>query len=289
MNDFAVFILTHGRANRVYTYNTLRRQGYTGEIYLIIDDEDKQKDEYLRRYKDKVIIFNKDEAAKLFDEMDNFDNKKAVVYARNACFDIVKKLGYKYFLMFDDDYLGFFYRCNYKLEWKAQKIKNLDKLFKLFFDYYKSTNLKSIALAQAGDYIGGHEAKFFTSILQRRKCMNTFFCSTERRFKFDGRINEDVNAYVKYGSIGYLFLTIPIVCVNQKETQTNKGGLTDIYLDFGTYVKSFYTVMLRPASVFVKEMNVKHRRLHHYIKWSRTIPMIINEKYKNNGRKRSSR
>ena len=28
--DFAVFILTHGRANKVDTYNTLIKQGYTG-------------------------------------------------------------------------------------------------------------------------------------------------------------------------------------------------------------------------------------------------------------------
>ena len=29
----------------------------------------------------------------------------------------------------------------------------------------------------------------------------------------------------------------------QKETQSNSGGLTDIYLELGTYVKSFYSVI----------------------------------------------
>ena len=45
-NKFAVFILTHGRANNVITYATLKKQGYTGKIYLMIDDEDKQAEEY---------------------------------------------------------------------------------------------------------------------------------------------------------------------------------------------------------------------------------------------------
>jgi hypothetical protein len=36
-NDFCVFILTHGRADRVYTYKTIRNQGYTGPIYLVIE------------------------------------------------------------------------------------------------------------------------------------------------------------------------------------------------------------------------------------------------------------
>ena len=37
---FAAFILTHGRADDVLTYDTLRRCGYTGKIYLLVDNED---------------------------------------------------------------------------------------------------------------------------------------------------------------------------------------------------------------------------------------------------------
>ena len=48
-NDFAVFILTHGRPNNIVTLKTLRYQGYTGPIYFIIDDEDKTAEEYYTR------------------------------------------------------------------------------------------------------------------------------------------------------------------------------------------------------------------------------------------------
>ena len=42
--DFAVFILTHGRPDNVITYNTLKKAGYTGDIYIVIDNEDKLKE-----------------------------------------------------------------------------------------------------------------------------------------------------------------------------------------------------------------------------------------------------
>ena len=40
-NDFAIFILSHGRANKVKTLKTLKDCGYNGKWYIIIDNEDK--------------------------------------------------------------------------------------------------------------------------------------------------------------------------------------------------------------------------------------------------------
>ena len=40
MDDFAVFILTHGRPNSVKTIKTLKKCGYTGKVFIVIDDED---------------------------------------------------------------------------------------------------------------------------------------------------------------------------------------------------------------------------------------------------------
>lgn len=45
-DNFAAFILTHGRPDNVITYQTLKKSGYTGKIYFIIDNEDKRGDEY---------------------------------------------------------------------------------------------------------------------------------------------------------------------------------------------------------------------------------------------------
>ena len=105
--DFAVFILTHGRADKVVTYEVLRKQGYTGRIYLMVDDEDKQIDDYKRLYGDEVIVFSKQKAMDMTDAGDNFKRRNSVVYARNYNFTVADELGLKYFLQLDDDYTNF--------------------------------------------------------------------------------------------------------------------------------------------------------------------------------------
>lgn len=280
--DFAVFILTHGRPDRVDTYKSLTRAGYTGKIYFVIDNEDKDAERYYQNFGDSVIMFDKAAIAETFDEGDNFGDRRAVIYARNACFDIARNLGITYFMEFDDDYTEFLYRINSKREYPNTHYivkTKLDELFDLLIDYYKSVNAKSIAMAQGGDFIGGRENDFPYSD-RRRKCMNTFICSTERPFQFVGRINEDVNTYTWLQSLGNLFYTVPFTSILQRVSQSNTGGMTEMYLDSGTYIKSFYTVMYQPSSVTIEMMNSRHPRLHHSIKWDNTVPCIISEQYR---------
>lgn len=279
LNDFVVFILTHGRADNVITYKTLKKLGYSGKIIIVIDNEDQQADEYLKKF-DDVEIFDKKAIAKTFDEADNFDDRRAIIYARNACFNIAKKRGYKYFIEFDDDYTGFEYRIYNTESQKPKPIKNLDSVLLLLLDFYKKTNFATISIAQGGDFIGGKNNRMASNPTIFRKCMNSFICSTDRPFNFVGRINEDVNTYVYKQSTGLLMGTIPFVCLVQKTTQSNKGGMTDLYLDSGTYVKSFYTVIFSPSSCYIKPMGDKHKRLHHAIKWENAVPKIISETIK---------
>ena len=63
-------------------------------------------------------------------------------------------------------------------------------------------------------------------------------------------------------------------------TQQNPGGLTDIYLDNGTYVKSFYSVIHEPSCVKVALMGSNNKRIHHKINWDKCCPKILNEKWK---------
>ncbi|MBW9534953.1 hypothetical protein FHA53_19970 [Escherichia coli] len=49
-DDFCAFILTHGRPDKVLTYRTLRRAGYTGKIFIVVDDEDKTRNQYMAEF-----------------------------------------------------------------------------------------------------------------------------------------------------------------------------------------------------------------------------------------------
>lgn len=65
LEKFAVFILTNGRADNVKTKKSLDKSGYTGKIYYIVDDEDKDLDKYIENFGvNNVKIFNKREIAK---------------------------------------------------------------------------------------------------------------------------------------------------------------------------------------------------------------------------------
>jgi hypothetical protein len=284
-DDFSVFILTHGRADNVITYDTLRKYGYKGKIMLLVDDEDDQIDQYQSRYGDQVVVFNKQAAIDMTDSGDNFGKRNSVVYARNYNFIVAKQLGIKYFLQLDDDYSAFRYTFDNNRKYITQNIniKNLGDVIDSILEFYIESGAKTVAMSQGGDFIGGEGSK--VSALHRegtfsRKVMNSFFCSTDRPFKFMGRINEDVNLYTENGIRGKLFITVPRIRLEQKQTQANSGGLTDIYLDLGTYVKSFYSVMYAPACVKITEMGVTNRRLHHRVSWKNTCPMIVSEKYK---------
>ena len=279
--DFCAFILTHGRPDRVHTYNTLKRAGYTGKVYIVIDDEDKTADEYRKRYGDNVLQFCKAEVAARIDEGDNFNDRRAIIYARNACWDLARLVGCRYFIQLDDDYSHF--NSRFRSSGKpctAMIRKTCDAFLTALLEFYESIPAASLAMAQGGDYIGGG-----TQDKRRlsRKCMNTFFCDTERPFQFFGRINEDVNTYTCGGRMGWLFLTAVPAFVNQAVTQTQGGGMTETYIDGGTYIKTFYSVMYAPSCVKIGMMGdprSPHYRIHHKINWLNTAPKILRESCK---------
>lgn len=276
--DFAVLILSHGRADRVITLNTLQRGGYTGRWYVVIDNEDEQGEEYRERFGDHVIEFDKAHEALTTDVMDASEERNVVVFARNAAFKIAADLGLTFFLVLDDDYKTIGYRWIDDGKLRSKDSKQLDNVFAEYCDFLYASGAVTVAMAQGGDFIGGTSNKLIRDRVSR-KAMNSFFCMTERPFRFMGRINEDVNAYISQGSVGRLFMTTADTYIVQTRTQSNAGGLTDSYLEHGTYVKSFYSVMIAPSCVKIKAMGDRFYRMHHEIDWRHAVPKIVSGRY----------
>ena len=131
-------------------------------------------------------------------------------------------------------------------------------------------------LDRGGDLLGGRHGALSKSPI-KRKAMNSFFCITENPIGFIGSINEDVNTYVTKGNKGQLFFSILNIILVQGETQHNKGGMTETYLDNGTYTKSFPTVMLNPSCCKIAYMGQSSKRIHHKIMWRYAVPKILNQ------------
>jgi hypothetical protein len=278
-DDFAVFIMVHGRPDKMWTYKTLRKQGYTGKIFLVADNLDKTVNRYKEKYGDELLIFDKKKASLKMDAGDNTGDLRSTLFSANTIFDLAKENNIKYFFIMCDDYTRFEFKINLGYKLKTQSVKNLDKVINCMLDYYKKINCLTIAFAQGGDFIGGASSQIAKKHI-KRKAMNTFLCSTDRPFKFLGRMNEDVTTYVNLGSKGKLFFTISDVSIIQNQHQAQDGGLTELYLDYGTYVKSFFSVMYNPSCVVIKDMGESNRRIHHKVKWNNAVPKILNEKYK---------
>jgi len=279
--SFCVFIISHGRAGNVITKRTLNRAGYTGPVFIVIDNEDAQAEDYRNNFgKDKVIVFDKRHYASLVDNCDNFQNRRTTTHARNACFDIAAEKNFDFFLVLDDDYNRFCFVSPKAKNTTDVLIKDFDKVCSWVCDFlFSDSRVDSVCFMQSGDTIGGmvNLEKWNTYFpFDKRKAMNSFFCKTDRRFWFFSRLNEDVNTYLALGNKGRIFLTLPQFLLQQAQTQGNAGGMSDAYLASGTYVKSFYTVMICPSFAKVT-ITASMKRLHHKISWNHAVPKILRE------------
>ena len=276
---FAAFILTHGRPDRVHTYKTLRDCGYTGKIFLIVDNEDEKVEEYRKRFGPEwVIEFDKLAVSKTFDTADTQNDRRSIVYARNASFSIAAELGLDYFVQLDDDYTAFHHRYPSEGVLKYHDVEKLDDVFEAMVEFLDTTNAATVAFAQGGDLLGGVDSRAVRDGVLR-KAMNSLFLRTDRPVQFIGRINEDVNTYVVGGQRGELFLTVGPLALCQMTTQTNAGGMTGLYAESGTYLKSMFTVMMAPSCTSIGLMGSSHMRLHHRIKHEHAYPKIISSRY----------
>ena len=284
MNKFCTFIISHGRPDKVVTLKTLKRCGYTGPLFIVCDNEDKTVEQYRANFgAEMVLVFDKLHYASLVDNCDNFQNRRTTTHARNACFDFAAQLGFEYFLVLDDDYRTFSEIREKEKNTTDIKITNFDRLVDPIIEFLQTNEaLDSICFMQSGDTIGGMVNyttwhKIFP--FEKRKAMNSFFCKTSRRFWFFSRLNEDVNTYLSLGHRGRLFMTIPQILIQQVQTQATAGGMSEAYLAGGTYVKSFYTVMICP-SFAVATVTASMKRMHHKIRWNNAVPKILDPSHK---------
>ncbi len=81
---FAALIISHKRPDRVITYSTLKKSGYTGRVVIILDDEDPTIEKYKQKFKDEVYVFNKKTAEKNVNPAIHKDEKGT---CPNGCVD----------------------------------------------------------------------------------------------------------------------------------------------------------------------------------------------------------
>lgn len=218
--DYAIFILSHNRPE-CQTYKFLKRTGFTGKIFIILDDKDEAIDLYKSNFGEECIfIFNKQDYVWV-DMFDNFKQMLSPVYARNATFEFAKNLGIDYFIMLDDDISGAQYRFMDKGKCKAQKVGHSQNLFDLIvkeFSTKKSIGVLSFNL----------QTNFFGDLCAyKRDPISMFLLRTNTAIRFRGRFAEDVDFSVRLSNSGLFTIAINdvLLSVPNAANGIQKGGL----------------------------------------------------------------
>lgn len=272
-DDFAMFILSHGRAGNVVTLDTLYRCGYSGKIFIVVDDEDEQQERYIVEYgAENVIVFCKQKYADKLDTVSVSGERKTPLFVRNAICDLAKEMGFEYFGMWDDDIDNLLYRYNDSGILKKNNIINLDSIFSAMIDFMKNTGTDCMAFTNAGGLIGGLKGRFSDGL--RRQGANTYIIRTGSNCPFVGVYNEDLQFSLLKAAAGQLVFELTSICFYAPERGTNKGGLSETYHENNWYYINFHSVVCIPWAAKIN----KDAKLT--IGWKNAIPCIISERWK---------
>lgn len=188
--DFAIFILSHNRVDKIDTLNMLEKIGYNGKWYVVISTDNTQIDRYKKKIpKENLLIFDKKEVKvdTMYSTM-KFEPRSAV-YARNFIIDYATPR-YKYFLMADDDIRDIKFKVDFGGHIKdIAAMPHIQQILMNFVEYLDSSdNLAGLAFAIGSGYFGGVRSIYK---MEREVCVFMVFKSSHIR-RFRGIQCEDV-------------------------------------------------------------------------------------------------
>lgn len=256
-DDFAIFILTHGRPNNQRTLETIRREGYTGKVYLVVDDLDKTFGEYKHLY-DNVIVFDK---MKYVDKTDCGLSEPKInfaVFARNAIEDIAKDMGYKFFGMFDDDLERLRFRYEEDNHLMSVEISDLDSVIDAVIEYMEDCNIATTSFAPVPVFIGG-----LTRLRQRnldngklRECFNVVFRNSSFDVTWGLNMHEDRITSMMCGRKGQIWQMLLFIQMDLGELfGKEEGGNSSVYREMDKFQQVFFPTLVFPDSIYVSYYN----------------------------------
>ena len=247
-NKFAVFILTHGRPHNQVTLETLRRLGYTGKVYLVVDNQDETLTEYANIYED-VICFNKEIFINDTETGLSLPEPKFAVFARNAIEDIALYDGYDAFMMLDDDITNIRVRFPDGNRLKSYSLKScFNEVIDLCVEYVINQQIACMGLGFCNLYIGGIE-NFEKENPRQRLCAEAFIRNTKYTVKWRLNMVEDLITSID-GAVNnqVWFQFLPLQVDIRMSEGVVDGGNSDVYRKLGKFKVNFMPIIAYPSS-----------------------------------------
>lgn len=270
-----VYIISKGRP-WCKTAQTLVKMDYPGEWLIVCGNNDETLEQYRDNWGEHVLVFDWYDEITRTDTLDNFgfdEMASGAVPVRNATCDIARERGELRHWQLDDDYVGFYHITPGTL--KKHRMGGRE-LYDTLHEIAEFAHV--MGLSNAGISLGTVESMPDKKKTFNHRVFNAHSLPTDPELftRWRGRMNDDlINAIETYRNGGYE-MQFKFANLTMSESQSEDGGLTDLYKAEGTVRKTAYPVLLAPNAVKLK---VKFGRYHHEVNWKRLVPMMVNSKY----------
>lgn len=278
--DFAIMICTHGRPDKQYTLEALRKAGYTGLIILIVDDEDDTYKEYLNWIdKDEKVKVHKFCKQYYVDSVDYGTKlyRKVILYAKCACEDIARDMGLDAFVISDDDTKQFRYRFIEDGKLRALPItKNFDEVADTFVDYLKNADLTALSFGFTSSYLKGTSVFDPVTTCNNRVAYNFVFRNSKHKVDWRGSYGEDLITACTSSIVGNVWMNMPVIHNDMVVQGKSDGGMTELYKSQDSLELVQCETMYCPTS-----MKAQYYKTRWYgaVQRENTFPRIISSKY----------
>lgn len=232
----AIYICTHGRPSKQITHRMLRKAGYTGEIVLVIDNEDEHGKGYLEFVKGedntRIHVFDK---RKIIDSTNTTNyppNRKTILYAKNACEQFAKEDNCDCFVICDDDIPGFRYRYVEGKSCKSLTISdNMDQIIDSHYKFLIESNVAATSFGIAQFYFTGANC-FNNDNMQKWRIPYTFvFRNIQHSIDWVSDYGEDITTSIEQSRHGQFQCAMPFVQMNLSPMGVGDGGMVELHKD----------------------------------------------------------
>ena len=272
-----LYIISKGRPHCT-TAQTLVKMNYPGEWFIVCGNNDETLPQYIERWGEaKVLVFDWFEQVKHTDVLDNFGFEKMASGAapvRNAVFDFSRARGEKRHWQMDDDFTHF------RLA-DMEKNRNIKMTGELFYkwlvrlaQYADDAHLANIGFSLSEECFPVTAKKIKQRVYAAHNMSNDPAITPEWRSRF----NDDTIHAIDVHRLGQRKeIQVCFMAIDTKMTQSEKGGLTDMYKNLGTVRKTAYLILLAPSAA---KLTIRHSRYHHIVVWKKLVVKMLSEKWR---------
>lgn len=284
-----IFILSHNRVESCPTLSILDKLNYNGIIKIVVDNEDQQLYEYRNKYKEKLLVFNKNSMMGIVDTAFSKDTiiKSSPIYARVFIDLYAMQYNLGDYIVLDDDIKNFKFRVPKGDSLPTYPIGDFNKLLSYLFNFMKNKNIYALSFAHQGMFIGGVKSFDEEKIMGKRVASNVWLLNSNKPFTWQTIFYDDYNSCLLNGQKGKLIFTIPFISTEMEKQggqvcsskQLKDNGMGEAYQKTTQLQRCLYSIIVCPSSCTVKEVK---REGNWWVRLNKDtqFPKIVSDRFK---------